>query len=271
MASVSLYGIITSFSGKIAVNVDSIMINAMLGISQTGIYAITYYFGSIILTPSRSITKISGVVIADAWKDNDLNTIARIYYKSSLNQFIFASLLFIGIWANIHNVFRILPVDYLPGKFVIFFIGLGCVIQMLGGMNSNIIATSKYYKMLTLFIVIHVIVIVITNLVFIPIYGIVGAAAASAITQLVSVIIKFIFLRLKFGLQPYNHKFLLTFLFPIMSYGAGMLLAEMDSLVWDIIIRSALISIVFGTLILLFRISEEVDNKFRSFISLFKK
>jgi O-antigen/teichoic acid export membrane protein len=271
MASVSFYGILTSFSGKIAVSIDSIMINAIIGISQTGIYAITYYFGSIILIPSRSITKISGVVIADAWKDNDLKTIAKIYYKSSLNQFIFAILLFIGIWANIHNIFGILPPEYLPGKWVIFFIGLGCVIQMLGGMNSNIIATSKHYRMLTWFIMFHVLVIIISNLIFIPIYGIVGAALASAIAHSIFNMVKFTFLRVKFGFQPYNYKFLLIIVFALLAYGAGYLLPALNSLVWDIIIRSALISIVFGSLILLFRISEEVNKNYRAMLKIFKR
>jgi len=271
IASVSFFGILTSFSGKIAVSIDSIMINSIIGISQTGIYAITYFFGSIILIPSRAVTKISGVVIADSWKNNDLDNINLIYYKSSLNQFIFAIILFIGIWANIHNIFRILPEDYLPGKYVVFFIGVGCVIQMLGGMNSNIISLSRYYKVQTYFIMAHVVLLIITNMIFIPRYGIVGAALASALSHLVFNTIKFIFLRFKFGFQPYNYKFLLIFAFAAVAYGAGLLIPVMDSLVLDIIIRSAVISLVFGTLILLFRISDEINKKFRGLLAIIRK
>jgi len=270
MASVSFFGILTSFSGKIAVSIDSIMINALIGISQTGIYAITYFFGSIILIPSRAITKISGVVIADSFKNNDLDNISKIYYKSSLNQFIFAILLFIGIWANIHNIFRILPEAYLPGKYVILFIGIGCVIQMLGGMNNSIISNSRYYRIQTYFIVAHVLVLILTNLVFIPMYGIVGAALASALSHLVFNSIKFVFLRLKFGFQPYNYKFLLIIAIAALAYGAGLLIPVMDNFVFDIIVRSVVISVVFGSLILLFKISDEITIKFRALLTMLR-
>lgn len=271
IASVSFFGILTSFSGKLGLNIDSIMINSIIGISQTGIYAITYFFGSIILIPARAITKISGVVIADSWKHNDLNNINQIYYKSCLNQFIFAILLFIGIWANIHNVFRILPDEYLPGKYVILFIAIGSVIQMLGGMNSVVISLSKYYKVQTYFMMVLVALLLVTNLVLIPKYGIIGAAMASVISNLVFNIMKFLFLWIKFGFQPYNFKFILIIAFAALAFMAGYLIPVMDNLVPDILIRSSVIAIVFGTLILLFKISNEISNKFLALMALIRK
>ncbi len=271
MASVSFFGILTSFSGKLVLNIDSIMINAMIGISQTGIYAITYFFGSIILIPSRSLIKISSVIIADAWKKNDLDMINKIYYKSCINQFIFAILLFIGIWANIHSIFIILPPEYLPGKYVIFFIGLSCLFQMLGGMNSIIISISRYYKVQTYFMIILVVLIIITNLIFIPLYGIVGAAIASALSNLIFNLLKFFFLWIKFKFQPYDYKYILILIFAVISYYIGYLIPQLDYFITDIIIRSLVIAFVFGSLVLLFKISDEFNNKFNIILSILKK
>jgi O-antigen/teichoic acid export membrane protein len=161
MIEVSFFGILTSFSGLLVLNIDSIMINAILDLSNTGIYAITFFFGTVILIPSRSLLKISSVVIADSWKKKDISTINTIYYKSCLNQMILASLLFIGIWANIHNIFRILPPEYEAGKYVIFFISLSAVIQMAGGTSNMILFTSPRYRVHTWFMLVLVVLLIL--------------------------------------------------------------------------------------------------------------
>ncbi|MCD4772343.1 MAG: lipopolysaccharide biosynthesis protein [Bacteroidales bacterium] len=271
MINISIFGVLTSFSGILILNIDTVMINSMLGIGQTGVYAITFFFGSIILIPSRSLIKISSVVIADAWKGNNLKIINDIYYKSCLNQLIFASLLFVGIWANINNVFEILPTEYATGKYVIFFIALSSLIKMAGGVNNMILFTSKYYKIHTLFILIFVVVIVISNLIFIPMYGIVGAALASALSNFIFMLIEFIFLKVKFKFQPYNYKFLLVLAISGFAYLISYFVPIFNNYIIDIIVRSLLITIIFVGLILIFKLSEDIDLKAKQIINLIKK
>ena len=88
--------------------------------NNTGVYTIAFYFGTLVVIPSRPLLKISGTLIADAWKDNDLKKINNIYYKSCINQFIIGGFLFLGIWANIDNILTILGPDYQQSKWVIF-------------------------------------------------------------------------------------------------------------------------------------------------------
>ena len=271
MISVSVYGILISFSGILILNIDSIMINSMIGISQTGIYAITFFFGTIILIPSRSLTKISAAVIADAWKEKNLILIKDIYYKSCLNQLIFAGLLFIGIWANINNIFKILPPEYEPGKYVIFFIGISSLIQMASGISNIVIFNSKYYKVHTYFMLILVVLIITTNLIFIPKYGIVGAAMASALSNLVFNLLKFIFLYFKFRMQPFDQKYFIIIIAAGLSYIIGYLLPEIKNYIFDIIIRSAIIALIYGSFILIFKVSDELNQKFFQIFKFIKK
>lgn len=257
MIVVSFYGIITSFSGLLVLNIDSIMINAMLDLSNTGIYAITFFFGTVILIPSRSLLKISSVIIADSWKNNDVPTINSIYFKSCLNQVILASLLFIGIWANIHNIFKILPPEYEAGKYVIFFISLSGVIQMAGGTSNMILFTSPRYKTHTWFMLVLVVLLVGSNYIFIPAYGITGAALASALSFLVFNLLKFFYLNAVFKLRPYNYKIVLVFLFSVLTYYASKLIPVMDHYILDILLRSTAITGMYLLLVLAFNISDE--------------
>lgn len=263
MVAVSFYGIITSFSGLLVLNIDSIMINAMMDLSNTGIYAITFFFGTVILIPSRSLLKISSVVIADSWKKEDFKTINSIYYKSALNQFVLSSLLFIGIWANIHNIFRILPPEYEAGKYVIFFISLSSVIQMAGGTSNMILFTSPRYKTHTYLMLLLVVLLVASNLVFIPVYGITGAALASAIAFLVFNLVKYLYLKKTFGFEPYNYKFLLTLFVSVATFEIQAFIPVMGSLWLDIILRSAAITLFFLVFVWYFNISDEVKQYIR--------
>ena len=82
------------------------MINHIVGTSLTGIYAITSYFGALVSIPSRGFVRIGASVIANAFKENDLDTIGDIYHRSCLTQFVIGVLILLGLWLNIDNVFQ---------------------------------------------------------------------------------------------------------------------------------------------------------------------
>ena len=132
MSSVALFGIISGFAGVVTLSIDRIMINDIfkMGLDRIGVYGIAFLFGTVIILPSRSLLKISSAIIADAWKENNMETLKTVYCKSCLNQFIIAALLYIGVLANLHNIFKILPEEYADGMYVIVLIGLAYLIDM---------------------------------------------------------------------------------------------------------------------------------------------
>ena len=194
MVDVALFSVVGSLGSMIVFNIDKIVVNQLLDLSNTGVYTIAFYFGTLVIIPSRPLLKITGTLIADAWKENDLKTIGDLYYKSCLNQFIIGGFLFLGIWANIDNILAILGPDYAVSKWVIFFIGLGYLIDMLTGANGLIIGYSKYYRVGMIFIIILVIIVLILLYTLIPIWGITGAAVAIAVALFLNNFMRFIFL-----------------------------------------------------------------------------
>ena len=261
MASVSIFGILGGFSNVIIQKIDTIMINSMIDLSATGVYTIAFFFGSLVSIPARSVQRISVGIIAEAWKKNNLDEIRVVYYKSCLNLFILGILIFIGIWGNIHNVFKILPEEYLPGKYVILLFGISACITMLGGISSIIINLSKYYRYQTYFIIFFGLSIVITNLIFIPRFGIVGSAIAALISTFLYRFIQFLFIYNKFRISPYDYKILLIIVFAGITFGLNLLIPELNNYILDILIRSLFMAVIFGTLILISKISSEVEDQ----------
>ncbi len=257
MISVAMFAILSTIGGSIVFQIDKIIINQAMGLSATGVYTIAFFFGTLVVIPSRTLLKISGTLIADAWERNDQTTIFNIYKKSCLNQLVIAAFLFGGIWINIDNILVILGPEYAEGKWVIFFIGLGYLIDMATGANSQIISLSRYYRMGLWFLLILVFLVVGAMLLFIPVWGISGAAAAIALAFFLNNLMRFFFLKVKFGMQPFTPKFLTVPVIFFCSLGLSSLLPPLN-LIPDIFIRSSIFTVTFGALIYLLRISEDV-------------
>ncbi|SHF44996.1 Membrane protein involved in the export of O-antigen and teichoic acid [Mariniphaga anaerophila] len=259
MVSVAAYSILSGLGGSIVFNIDKILVNQMLGLSATGIYTIAFFFGTLVIIPSRPLLRITGTLIADAWKKNDLKYISDVYKKSCLNQFIIGAFLFGGLWINIDNILTILGPDYEGAKWVIFFIGLAYLIDMATGANAHIIAYSKYYKVALYFILILIVLVVASMFFLIKIWGITGGAIAIALSFAINNLIRFVFLRIKFKLQPFNYKFLLVFAAFFPAYVVSGLIPELP-LVWNILAKSCAFSLVFGAIIIGLNVSSEANQ-----------
>lgn len=257
--SVALYSVLASLGSIFVFNIDKIFINQLLDLSNTGVYTIAFYFGTLVVIPSRPLLKISGTLVADAWKRNDLAQIESIYYKSCINQFIIGGFLFLGIWANIDNILIILGEDYLQSKWVIFFIGLGYLFDMLTGANAQIIAYSRSYRVALLFILILIALVIALLYFLIPIWGITGAGIAVASALFLNNLMRFLFLFQKYKLQPFSLSFLLVAAFFTGIYFLQTLIPQ-QPLILDLSIRGSLIALATGAFVMLVPVSEDIQS-----------
>ncbi len=142
---------------------------------------------------------------------------------------------------------------------MIFFIGLAHVIQMLSGVSGVVIQSSPYYKMQTVFMGSYGLLVIITNLIMIPLWGINGAAIASLLSTLFFNLAKYLFLYNKYQLQPLNRKYLLVILISLIAYFSGYLLPQLDWYLLDIAVRSCLVGGVYVILSFALRISTDFN------------
>jgi O-antigen/teichoic acid export membrane protein len=265
--NLSVYGLLIGFSQIAISQIDSILINFFKNPAQTGIYAITFYYGTLVILPSRAVFRIAPTFIAEAFKTNDHATIQSIQYKSCLNQLLLGAGLFSLLWLNIDNVFKILPPEYLAGKYVIFFIGITNLISMAGGLSSQVITNSDYYRYNAIFVFVYLLLTVLLNIILIQVIGIVGAAIAAMISMLVFATIKFEFIRRKFGIQPYDMNHVKIIAISVVTFLIIHVFPYPDPLILNILVKSSLFGILFIGLNYLFRSSRD----FNQFIDLYLK
>lgn len=265
MFSVALFGIVTSYTGVLILNIDIVMINEMLGLSETGIYTIAFYFGTLVLIPARSVIKIAAPLIADGWKENNLKKIDDIYYKSNITLSTIGILLFMGLLINLDNIFVFLP-NYSSGRYVIIFIGMANLIDMFTSVAQTIINNSKQYKMLAWLMLTFIALLIITNLIFIPKFGITGAAFASLLSKFIYNLLSYLYVYRKYKLQPFDYKYILLILSGAVSFGIAYLVPHQEWFLWDILIRSSVLCVIFGLSVYFLNISDDITQTVNSIL-----
>ncbi|MFO7852276.1 MAG: lipopolysaccharide biosynthesis protein [Bacteroidota bacterium] len=270
IVSLSAFGIIAGLSTIAVTTIDKYMVNHFEGLGDAGVYSIAVYFATLILIPARSLGKIAIPVVSEAWKTKDYELIQNVYYKSSINQLIIGLLIYIGIIANLNNIFRLLPPEYAEGKMVIIFFGLANLIRVSAGVCMTVLTTSSRYRYMTYLMISQIILVISSNIVLIPVIGIAGAAVASFITTLIYISMNLLLLKRFFGFWPFRKKHLVLIVLSSMICVAGYILPEMV-LMTDIIIRSLFIIILFAASLLLFNISEDVNNLYSDLLKYLKK
>lgn len=254
------FGILTGASPFIVENIDKYMVVESYGLTGTGIYAIAFAFATIISLPARSLYSIAYTVIAEAWKNENMAEIKSVYQKSCISQLIATLFLFLLVWANIHNIYHYLPPAYAAGEYVIFFIGLGYLIDASTGVNGVILATSKFYKYDSFFYVALIGITIGANLIFIPIYGLTGAAIASAVTFFIFNLFRYLFILLLFKMQPYTYKTPLTIVTGVVVYYIVNAIPSVPNFIVDTILRSGIITLLFGGTVYCLRLSEDING-----------
>ncbi len=261
-------------SGVIITNIDSLMLSAYSGFRNTGIYTIAFFIAAFISVPKKALSQVLIPLVSEANRNNDVKKLSELYKKSSITQLIIGGLLFLLIWLNIDNIFRLIPHGniYAQGKWVVFIIGIGNLFDMSTGINQEIVGTSKYYKIDLLFYPVLSLAAIGLNMFLIPLYGISGAALATTLIIILLNTIRFFFLFLFFKIQPFSFntfKALLIFMFIILlNY---IIPGIHNHFILDIFTRSIVLTSVFVFLVLTLKVSEDIDTTYRKIILRFRK
>jgi len=242
--------------------IDSMMVSAMIGFSANAIYTTAFYMATVIEIPKRALSQIAMPLISRAFERNDIKEVASLYRKTSINQLIIGSLLLIGVWINLDSLFALMPKGevFAVGKWVVIIVGAGKLVDMLFGPSSEIIVLSKYFKFNIVLILILAVLIVVSNNLLIPRYGIVGAAWGAAFALVSFNAIKYLFIYSKYKIQPFGINTLKVLIIASIVLTANYFSYRSDSIMLDILLRSALTTLLYSGLILITKVSPEANE-----------
>jgi O-antigen/teichoic acid export membrane protein len=244
---------------------DSVMVAAMLGLESNALYTTAFYMATVIEIPKRALSTIASPLIAKSFGKNDLNEILMLYRKTSINQFIIGALLLVGVLCNFSNIFDLMPKGdaFRSAQYVVVIVGFGKLIDMAFGPSSEIIGLSKHYWFNLVVITLLAATTITANYLLIPSMGINGAAFGSLIALVIYNVVKFAFIWFKLSLQPFSTATFKVMIITGLVLLIGLYLPKFSNALIDIAYRSTIVTIVYGSLILWSKSSDDVEKIFR--------
>ncbi|HET9277705.1 MAG TPA: polysaccharide biosynthesis C-terminal domain-containing protein, partial [Flavitalea sp.] len=241
---------------------DTILIAAVLenGLAYAAIYTLAQNMASLIQAPQRAIVSSSIGPLSQAWKNKDFTRLNGIYQRSSINQLLFSVGMFVLIWINFTDgVFTFnLQENYLSARFVFLFIGLMRIIDMGTGVNSQIIATSTFWRFEFFTGIILLSLTLPLNYILTKAIGIPGTAISNLISFTIYNGIRYTFLLKRFNMQPFNIRTVYTLVLGVVCYLVCHFLFSDFQGFWWILLRSSVFVLLYITGAILLKISPDV-------------
>jgi O-antigen/teichoic acid export membrane protein len=257
-----LYSSFIILSGSVAVllmDFDKVMIPAYENISSNALYSVAIFIATVIAVPSRAMLQIIYPITAKLMSDNKLKELNVLYKKSAITLQVIGGLVMLGIFLNIKMLYQLIPGEYSGGILVVFLIGLSKFYDVILGNNNAIILNTKYYKWVLSFGLLLVFMMVGLNMIFIPLYGIDGAALATLISVFIYNTIKLVFVVKKMKLYPFTVNTIKSFAIIIGVFLAFYFWDFSFHPIVSIALKSILITLVYGLLNYKLKISEDVN------------
>lgn len=245
------YGLLMSLAGVSSLGLkylDSIMIGRVMPLKDVAIYSISAFLPTVIEAPLNALEKISASKLSNALQFNDMDEIRTIYYKSTRYLVLIGGFLFLGVNLNIQSLLSLVPrPEYQQGIYVVLIISISSLINMATGVNNTIIFSSdKYFKLGTVLLIFLFVMVLVFNLIFIPIFGIEGAALATALSSFLYNGLKYAVIWKYYGLQPFNIATVKSLGLLAVCFLAVFFIPHLHNAFVDIVLRSTIILLVYG-------------------------
>ena len=270
----TLFLIAAALGGAITPSINTFFISAQMGLNYTGIFAIATFIAAIIEIPYRSLGAITQPQISQTVKDGDMKGADLLCKSVSLHQLLASSFIFLIIWINIDLFFAVLPngTEYSEAKWVVFILGLSKLINSTFSVGISVLSYSKYYYLSLVFTFILTATAIILNNLFIPIWGMNGAAAASLIAYIIYFGLLLSLVKWKIKTSPFSPKQLKILVITLglfivncvwTAYITPHFLAIAPSLTWQIaeaVLRTTILCVAGITAVYYWGISSEVEH-----------
>jgi len=239
----SRYAFLGSLGSLLAFRIDTIMLG-FLGYSmrEIGIYNLGVSVASMLIIPATGIFAIHSPSISELVKSLKTKELHKKYKENAKLLFAIGAVLYSCIFLGVNDLFSLLPAkeNLLSSVPILSILGIGILINMGTGFNSEIISFSKYYRFNVIAILIMILLTIGLNLFFLRVLnmGMIGVAYATLISISTFNLLKTFYVWQKFRISPFDKKYGILFLV-IASVGILInFIPNQNSHFWNLILKS---------------------------------
>jgi O-antigen/teichoic acid export membrane protein len=246
-------------AGSLIIDIDKFMIPQLEEIKQTAFYAVAIFAATLVEVPARAMWQILSPLVATAVNKNNTNEVNSLYRRSALNLVVVSGWFFLLVNLNSEALFSLLPNEgYQKATLVVLYISLAKLITMMFGCGGAIISNSSFYQISLVFSIVMALGVSILNMIWIPLYGIDGAALATLVVVGVSIVVKIIYLQFKIKANPLSWNLFKALI------AVGILFTLFQYIEWkfsplvQIGLTSTLVSALYFLIVSQFKLSDDL-------------
>ena len=194
---------------------------------------------------------------------NNRKELGYLYKSTSINLMIPGILIASVIWLALPllDVIAVGEDIFFQWRFVFLLIVSGKLIDMSMSVNSQLVEYSSWYKYNLLFLILLAILNVGLNFYFIKTYGLIGAAAATAMSYLVFNVVKMLFIQSKMRMSPFGKEnlyllIILAAIFLVLIF----LMPSFDNVWINTIVQLSFFIISYSLAVWVFGLSAELKD-----------
>ena len=252
--SYSLLVLLGSSLSLFFLEVDKVMLFELMTASEVANYTVAVFFATTVAIPFRGYLPLYGSKIARSY-NADSNSFNAAYELKSANEQIldFSSLIVLLLLAAFPLIQIVLPAEFEKGLELIPILIFAKFIDSISGLTTPLFQYSKFYSKYLALSILMFALLVLTNVWMIPLYGLKGAAFATALTFCVFSVLKHWFAWRWFRIALLSR----SYFWPVLSI-------VLSSLAW--ILFEAIATYVSIVLLTIFLIHLNQRGKFRDFV-----
>lgn len=265
------YGLLLSFvtlSTLILTQTDTLMISFFKGTEATGLYQVAVPAAMLITFFVSPLVVVSFPYITELFKKKDLKKLnigmGFIYKYSFLLSMPLAILMFTFPELVISLLFGS---KFLEATLILQVLSIMAIFSVILSLNNNALGASGFAKKITTYLVLVAILNIILNLFLIPVYGILGGAISTLVSNVVAFILSSFFvtkyLKVIFPLKEWGLIFVVSILVSILIFVLKFIFDF--NLFLEIIVIGLIAGLVYVSLLWSFKVisyKELVSNVF---------
>lgn len=256
----TFYIILSGSVANLLLDGDKMILNQYMNIENIAYYSVATYIALVISVPSRAMHQIVYPITAKLMHENKHDEMDILYKKTSINLQMVGGYVMLGIFVNINKLYELVPPEYAGGILVVFMIGLSKYFDLILGNNNAIIFNTKYYRAVLFLGVLLVVLTVGLNMIFIPIYGIIGSAFATLLSITLYSLAKLLFVVKRLHLYPFTIQTLYSLALTFVLFVAFYFWEFPFNPIISIVLKSILMTIAYVYLNYKFVISLEINQ-----------
>src|SRR3989344_3409603 len=225
--------IATDIGGKVIGYIDTIILTYYVSLTEVGIYNVVLPSALVFVFLSKAISSVLFPLSTELWTRNKTSTLS--HGLNLIHKYIFILILPVLVALAVYSKFLIITFfgsEYSSGSLALQILIVGVGFYVAASTSINVISGIGKPKAVTIIILSVAALNTILNLIFIPLYGINGAAATTTLSYLLMLIWSTI-MAAKYVKSRLPFKEWLLILFPGAGFLGGLLLSQkLLNLIW---------------------------------------